>query len=254
MNYHVLSQSLKEDAKAKGDFRHAGYSIDDVSNWDSDWNKGDEWKEYPPVLVHDLEERNHNELVASPGLKPSVMPSMYSGRSLIKTYICKVNGFYYNLYHKMEGRWNGTVNIIDSKEHRNSVRICTSFISFDIKGHWNEKHTTTTSDGITTIYENILKPFSNGVLKVETTDPRYSKCFITMNEVSDNILLLTYTNRQTGQPMMIETIDYIDDYQRVRTQQHFHSNGCLGLVHIYQEQRVIDSVSGAVEKFGNFSL
>lgn len=254
INYHQLSEGLKDEAKRAGDYKHAGYSNTDNSLWDTDWNKGDEWKEYPPVLVHDTAERNRNEIISSPTLKPTFIPNIYTGRSLIKAYICKVNGFFYKLYHKMEGRWNGTVNIVDSNNHRNNVRICTSFISFNPKGYWEEKQTMTTKEGITTVYELKLRPFSNNVLKIETNDPKYSQCFITLTEESDNIMLITYTSRTTGQPVMIETINYVDDYQRVRIQQHYHKSGELGLVDIYQERRVIDSVSGAVEKFGNFTL
>lgn len=60
VNYDDLSTKLKKKAKLEGyqklklnsrDFFHAGYSADGDSTWDSKWDKGDEWKEFPPNII-----------------------------------------------------------------------------------------------------------------------------------------------------------------------------------------------------------
>jgi hypothetical protein len=54
-----------------------------------------------------------------------------------------------------------------------------------------------------------------------------------------------------GRPLMVETITGIDSSRRLRTIQRFDESGAFRSVYVMNEVRVVDAVSGAMEKYDN---
>lgn len=71
---------------------------------------------------------------------------------------------------------------------------------------------------------------------------------MTLQELSDSVLVLTSVSRTTGRPVMIETICVTSDLSRTRTVQRFdpHGEGAPAAVYVIRETRVIDAVTGAM--------
>lgn len=105
----------------------------------------------------------------------------------------------------------------------------------------------TSSDGTSDVTMMKLSPVANGVLKVETNDPVYGGCESRMEE-HGMVVNIVCICQDTGKPKLLSTITFIDNLHRVRTTQVFTPSGGLFSVTAVQEQRVIDSVSGAMTR------
>ena len=63
-------------------------------------------------------------------------------------------------------------------------------------------------------------PAGDGVVTVSSDDPFLSENVdITLNEHSDNVLVLTALMHKTGKPLIVETVTVVDNLRRVRTVQ-----------------------------------
>lgn len=87
--------------------------------------------------------------------------------------MCDVGGSKYETYHKMEGRWNGTISVMGNvmivikKQNlvdQGSVSSVTQV--FESKGYWMERRSLTHQDGVTSVQEIKFTPLSSGILKV----------------------------------------------------------------------------------------
>lgn len=63
------------------------------------------------------------------------------------------------------------------------------------------------------------------------------------------MLLITGTSILTGKTILVETVILIDPTRRLRTIQRFDESGAFRYVSIMNERRVVDAVSGALEKY-----
>ena len=122
-------------------------------------------------------------------------------------------------------------------------------------------------------------PAGDGVVTVASDDPFLSENVdMTLNEHSDNVMILTALLHKTGKPLIVETVTVMDNLRRVRTvqvrcdncrasssglvlssfpvlgatfagSQRFDATGQFQCMYLIRENRVIDSVSGAMEKY-----
>ena len=151
----------------------------------------------------------------------------------------------------MEGRWNGdaTVQSMFAPGSPQS-RVCAVSLNFDErKGHWIERQTSTTSDGVSKPQTLIYKPVGDGICQVFTQNNfAWEDCDIKLEEKSEHVLMLTATSHSTGKPLIVETVTVVDDFRRVRTIQRFDPSGNFQCLYLMRESRVIDKVSGAMSR------
>ncbi|OQR96161.1 hypothetical protein ACHHYP_16950 [Achlya hypogyna] len=145
----------------------------------------------------------------------------------------------------MEGRWNGELESIPSQDE--GTQVCSCELTFREEGVWNLRQMRTSISGLTTTQHSWIKPAADGILKVETDDPSLRGTDITMQECGANILIITATSKRTGRPVMVETITSIDNTRRLRTR--FDETGGFRFVYVMNERRVVDAVSGAMERY-----
>ncbi|EQC32853.1 hypothetical protein SDRG_09388 [Saprolegnia diclina VS20] len=171
-----------------------------------------------------------------------------SGRTFFNQVSVLVNGCSYHVLPSMEGRWNGELESIPSQDE--GTQVCSCELTFrEEEGVWNLRQMRTSISGLTTTQHLWIKPAADGVLKLETDDPSLRGSDITMREVGANILIITATSKRTGRPVMVETITSIDSTRRLRTVQRFDETGGFRFVYVMNERRVVDAVSGAMERY-----
>lgn len=165
------------------------------------------------------------------------------------------------------------------------ARVSLTSLWFDgERGTWVERQRFTGSDGVSTSQCLTLVPVADGVCRVEIEsaaddngDERHaphrrqsrsrraaahpgsaprdtdgdwggSDVELKLQEVGGNMLLLTGVHRSSGRPVLVETTTVIDSLRRARTVQRFDAAGALQSVFAIREARVIDSVTGALDK------
>lgn len=169
-------------------------------------------------------------------------------RTFFNQLAVRVNGNTYHVIPCMEGRWNGEVFATPSDEI--SSQVCaTELLYREEEGVWSQRQTRTSLNGYTNITHFWIKPVADGVLKIETDDSSLRHCDTTLQEIGNNIALITSTSKRTGRIRMVETITFLDSYNRSRIVQKFDESGDLYLTLISKEQRVVDAVSGAMERY-----
>jgi hypothetical protein len=185
-------------------------------------------------------------------------------RSLGHEYVCRVGPHTFRLLHLLEGRWNGESEVMAMGTHMSpslATRVCATSLRFDdATGSWVEAQSFTTSDGLTTRQQIRLTPIGDGLCRVTlleheggSSHPHHSgsadpkeEVEMRLQEISDNLLLLTGVHRKSGRPVFVETTTVVDELRRARTIQRFALSGALEAVFAIREARVIDAVSGAV--------
>ncbi|KAF0716543.1 Aste57867_2791 [Aphanomyces stellatus] len=175
-----------------------------------------------------------------------------SGRTFFNQLSVLVNGCSYHVLPSMEGRWNGDLTSIPAQEE--GSQVCSSELAYREEGVWHLRQMRTSISGLTTTQYSWIKPAADGILKVETDDPSLRGSDITMQEVGLNILIITATSKRTGRPVMVETITSIDNARRLRTVQRFDETGGFRFVYIMNEKRVVDAVSGAMERYDSNNM
>ncbi|KAA0145864.1 hypothetical protein FNF31_07928 [Cafeteria roenbergensis] len=165
------------------------------------------------------------------------------------------------------------------------ARVSLTSLWFDgERGVWVERQRFTGSDGVSTSQCLTLVPVADGVCRVDIesaadddgdehhaphrrhsrsrraaahpgsaprdTDGDWggSDVELKLQEVGGNMLLLTGVHRSSGRPVLVETMTVIDSLRRARTVQRFDAAGSLQSVFAIREARVIDAVSGAIDK------
>ncbi|OQR99926.1 hypothetical protein THRCLA_06337 [Thraustotheca clavata] len=184
---------------------------------------------------------------ASP--KSTPMPRQKSsGRTFFNQVSVLTNGCSYHVLPSMEGRWNGELESIPSQDE--GTQVCSCELTFrEEEGVWNLRQMRTSISGLTTTQHSWIKPAADGILKLETDDPSLRGSDITMQECGTNLLIITATSKRTGRPVMVETITSIDNTRRLRTVQRFDETGGFRFVYVMNERRVVDAVSGAMERY-----
>lgn len=190
-------------------------------------------------------------LTVSPKIRPKAPPS--EGREFRSVYMAVVRHSSFSTIHRMEGRWNGEAQLIPAAGGAEpEVRVSTVFLDFDAANQrWRQQQAMTSKDGISTKQTLLLTPVSDGVLAAESEDLEHLD--MKVEERGLDVVLLTATSRETGKIVVVETITLIDDLRRVRSVQRFDGSGAFTAMYLMKEQRVIDSVSGALE-VPNFRL
>lgn len=185
------------------------------------------------------------EAAPAPAPKASVRT-----RVLRNSYISQVGRFQFRLLHKMEGRWNGEATVYTPGAVP-EVRVVAVELKFDdAHGCWTERQSLTTNTGLTNTQVFRYTPTADGAVSVTSDDPYLSDTTdITLNEHSDNVLILTALLHRTGKPLIVETVTVMDSLRRVRTVQRFDATGQFQCMYLIREQRVIDSVSGAMAAY-----
>uniref|UniRef100_K3W9Y8 Ubiquitin-like domain-containing protein n=1 Tax=Globisporangium ultimum (strain ATCC 200006 / CBS 805.95 / DAOM BR144) TaxID=431595 RepID=K3W9Y8_GLOUD len=173
-----------------------------------------------------------------------------SGRAFFNQMSVRVNGCAFHVLPSMEGRWNGELATVPAQDEGNQV--CSYDLIFrDDEGVWSQRQSRTTISGLTSTQHFWIKPVADGILKVETDDPSLRGSDITMQELGMNFLIITATSKRSGRPIMVETITGVDSSRRLRTIQRFDETGAFRSVYVMNETRVVDAVSGAMEKYEN---
>lgn len=170
-------------------------------------------------------------------------------RELKNLYIAQVGRFHFKTMHRMEGRWNGEATVLGASSGSEHRVVSVDLRFDDDERRWVERQTLTSSSGLATTQILHYEPTADGVLKVTTDDSSLDDVVdMRIVEHGDSVLILTAISHTTSQPLIVETVTLIDDLRRVRSIQRFDASGNFSLYSI-KEQRVIDSVSGAVEEF-----
>ncbi|CAK5237608.1 unnamed protein product [Aphanomyces euteiches] len=174
-------------------------------------------------------------IISRMSAKPTAPPpAKASGRTFFNQMSVLVNGCSYHVLPSMEGRWNGELTSIPSQEE--GTQVCSSELVYREEGVWHLRQMRTSISGLTTT-------------QLETDDPSLRGADITMQEVGLNILIITGTSKRTGRPVFVETITSIDNARRMRTVQRFDESGGFRSVFVMNEKRVVDAVSGALERY-----
>lgn len=171
-------------------------------------------------------------------------------RVLRNQYISQVGRYQFRLLHKLEGRWNGEATVY-TPGAAPEVRVVAVELTFDdANGNWVERQSLTATTGLTNTQIFRYLPAGDGIVTVVSDDPFLSENVdMTLNEHSDNVLVLTALVHKTGQPLIVETVTVVDNLRRVRTVQRFDATGQFQCMYLIKEQRVIDAVSGAMESY-----
>ncbi|DBA03749.1 TPA: hypothetical protein N0F65_004166 [Lagenidium giganteum] len=243
VNYKVLAQSIKnrrrhEDANMK------------MMQEDNIWAAGQDGTVHRLGLEKSLVSCSTNGGNQSHHFAPKKASTFFRGTARYQLYHFENDSLLTLHLDSMEGRWNGELATLPPQEEGSEV--CANDLIFrDDEGVWSQRQTRTTISGLTTTYHSWLKPVSDGILKIETDDSTLRGCDITMQEIGTNILIITATSKRTGRPLLVETITAMDSSRRLRTVQRFDESGAFRTVYIMNEKRVVDAVSGALEKYEN---
>ncbi|CAH0473731.1 unnamed protein product [Peronospora belbahrii] len=239
LNYKLLAENIKTRRK------HEDANMQMLKE-DNIWAAGSDG------TVHRL---GMEKSIISRSLKDSLPPhfgkkNLGSGRAFFNQLSVRVNGCNYHVLPSMEGRWNGELATIPPQDE--GSQVCSNDLIFrDDEGVWSQRQSRTTMSGLTSMQHMWIKPVSDGILKVETDDPTLRGSDITMQELGTNVLIITATSKRSGCPLMVETITGIDNSRRLRTIQRFDESGAFRSVYVMNEVRVVDAVSGAMEKYDN---
>ncbi|KAL0584754.1 hypothetical protein ABG067_005492 [Albugo candida] len=173
-----------------------------------------------------------------------------SGRTFFNQLSVRVNGCNYHVIPSMEGRWNGETTTVPAQTDGNQVCSCDLLFRSE-EGVWSQRQTRTSINGLTTTHHYWIKPVADSILKVESDDPSLRNCDVTMQELGTSILVVTAVSKISGCPIMVETMTVLDSSRRLRSVQRFDESGAFRSVCVLKEHRVLDAVSGAMERFGN---
>lgn len=173
------------------------------------------------------------------------------GRTYRNMTVSQVGRYQFKTLHRMEGRWNGEAELVEGSRSSGAaepqrMRVVAVQLYFDDEyQRWQEEQTFTMQDGVASTQSFSLFPVADGLLSV------YSDSFpddvdVELKEDSENVLILTAISRVTKRPMNVETITLVDDFRRVRTVQRFTEDGEFDSLYIIRENRVVDSMNGAL--------
>ncbi|TYZ61540.1 hypothetical protein PybrP1_006864 [[Pythium] brassicae (nom. inval.)] len=170
------------------------------------------------------------------------------GRAFFNQMSVRVNGCSFHVLPSMEGRWNGELATIPAGDE--GTQVCSYDLIFrDDEGVWSQRQSRTTINGLTLTQHFWIKPVADGILKIESDDPTLRGADITMQELGTAFVAVTATSKRTGRPIMVEMITIVDSSRRLRTVQRFDESGAFRSVYVMNEARVVDAVSGAMEKY-----
>ncbi|CAK4073456.1 unnamed protein product [Aphanomyces euteiches] len=233
VNYELLADAIKQRRM------HEQANVR-MMQQDNIWAAGEDG------TVHQL--GFDKSIISRMSAKPTAPPpAKASGRTFFNQMSVLVNGCSYHVLPSMEGRWNGELTSIPSQEE--GTQVCSSELVYREEGVWHLRQMRTSISGLTTTQYSWIKPAADGILKLETDDPSLRGADITMQEVGLNILIITGTSKRTGRPVFVETITSIDNARRMRTVQRFDESGGFRSVFVMNEKRVVDAVSGALERY-----
>ncbi|KAF1773419.1 Ubiquitin-related domain [Phytophthora cactorum] len=264
LNYKLLAESIKNRRK------HEDNNMQMLKE-DNIWAAGSDG------TVHRL---GMEKSIISRSLNGSLPPHFStkkagSGRAFFNQLSVRVNGCSYHVLPSMEGRWNGELTTIPPQDE--GSQVCSNDLIFrDDEGVWSQRQSRTTMSGLTSMQHMWIKPVSDGILKIETTtrhcEVQTSPCRSSARTSSSSRpppsvqvqhqwsyvsfypwsnLLMVCVCLVAGCPLMVETITGIDSSRRLRTIQRFDESGAFRSVYVMNEVRVVDAVSGAMEKYDN---
>ncbi|KAE8912680.1 hypothetical protein PF005_g3465 [Phytophthora fragariae] len=240
LNYKLLAESIKTRRK------HEDSNLQMLKEDNNIWAAGADG------TVHRL---GMEKSIVSRSLNGSLPPHFAqkkagAGRAFFNQLSVRVNGCSYHVLPSMEGRWNGELTTVPEQDE--GSQVCSHDLVFrDDEGVWSQRQSRTTMSGLTSMQHMWIRPVSDGILKIETDDPTLRGSDITMQELGTNVIIVTATSKRSGRPLMVETITGIDSSRRLRTIQRFDESGAFRSVYVMNEVRVVDAVSGAMEKYDN---
>ncbi|KAG6622671.1 Ubiquitin domain [Phytophthora cinnamomi] len=239
LNYKLLAESIKTRRK------HEDSNLQMLKE-DNIWAAGADGTVHRLGMEKSIISRSLNG-----SLPPHFAPKKVgAGRAFFNQLSVRVNGCSYHVLPSMEGRWNGELTTVPEQEE--GSQVCSNDLVFrDDEGVWSQRQSRTTMSGLTSMQHMWIKPVSDGILKIETDDPTLRGSDITMQELGTNVIIITATSKRSGRPLMVETITGIDSSRRLRTIQRFDESGAFRSVYVMNEVRVVDAVSGAMEKYDN---
>ncbi|CAI5731985.1 unnamed protein product [Hyaloperonospora brassicae] len=239
LNYKVLAESIKNRRK------HEEVNMQLLKE-DNIWAAHSDGTVHRLGMEKSIISRSLNSSLPSHFAKQNVG----AGRAFFNQLSVRVNGCSFHVLPSMEGRWNGELATIPPQEE--GSQVCSNELAFrDDEGVWSQRQSRTTMSGLTSMQHMWIKPVSDGILKIETDDPTLRGSDITMQELGTNVIIITAISKRSGRPMMVETITGIDSSRRLRTIQRFDESGAFRSVYVMNEVRVVDAVSGAMEKYDN---
>ena len=237
------------------DYVHAGF--DPVYGvWDQQWDKGNEWQTYPTVMVPDQEEgtslfsksnlvRNRSALI--PQTQPfNPQSKEYTERLFKSMYVSLVGGFYFEVIHRMEGKWSGT-NILSTTPSDQPVTTCD--LRYDPHGYWLETRNSIDYTGLVNTYTLKYTPVGNGRLRVDLSDAMYANCRVELVETSPYLLVITAVDNYTGKPKLVETFTIVDNMNRVHTIQDFSAGGNVTELYAIKEERIVDPSASSIAPY-----
>ncbi|KAJ0402896.1 hypothetical protein ATCC90586_000485 [Pythium insidiosum] len=238
VNYKLLAQSIKSRR------RHDEETMK-MMREENIWAAGQDGTVHRLGMEKSLISKNG---VKSPHFVPP--PKKGSARQFFSQLSVRVNGCTYHVLPALEGRWNGELTAVPMQDEGNQV-CSVDLVYRDDEGVWSQRQSRTTISGLTTTQHFWIKPVADGIFKIETDDPTLRNTDITMQELGLNVIIVTATSKRTGQPILVETTTVIDTSRRVRTIQRFDESGAFRSAYVMNERRVVDAVSGAMEKYDN---
>lgn len=170
-------------------------------------------------------------------------------RTFRQIYVAQVGKFQFRLLHRMEGRWNGDATMLGIHGQRsNSPSVVSVSLRWDDESNvWEETQSLTDVHSMSKAQTLQLIPVADGVCKVvQKGSASWGDVDMELVEQSENVIVLTATSHVSGKPILVETVTVVDDMRRVRTVQRFDASGAFQCLYMFNEQRVIDAVSGAL--------
>ena len=171
-------------------------------------------------------------------------------RTFRQIYVAQVGKFQFRLLHRMEGRWNGDATMLGARGQRSNAApsVVSVSLGWDDEGNvWEETQSLTDMHGIARSQTLQLIPVADGVCKVvQKGSASWGDVDMELVEQGENVIVLTATSHVSGKPILVETVTVVDDMRRVRTVQRFDASGAFQCLYMFNEQRVIDAVSGAL--------
>ncbi|POM77202.1 Hypothetical protein PHPALM_5446 [Phytophthora palmivora] len=239
LNYKLLAESIKNRRK------HEDSNMQMLKE-DNIWAAGSDGTVHRLGMEKSIISRSLN------GSLPSHFGSKKAGpgRAFFKQDLVRVNGEREHVLPSMEGRWNGELTTIPPQEE--GSQVCSNDLVFrDDEGVWSQRQSRTTMSGLTSMQHMWIKPVSDGILKIETDDPTLRGSDITMQELGTNVIIITATSKRSGRPLIQADSQFIGKLPLPPPFQVFDESGAFRSVYVMNEVRVVDAVSGAMEKYDN---
>lgn len=120
------------------------------------------------------------------------------------------------------GTWEGCWTRLD--KDANEIERFTSILNQNIvNNQWVQTNQNKYANGRIENISFFGRAVSNGIVIFESPDPPYCDFLMLVEEVKENLIIISVSDKVTDIILAIETINLITSNQRIRTLQKFHA-------------------------------